>query len=145
MLLLNNVSPFILVQSGAPRPAKTRQNAQAEKEMENMEILGSVLRVEEGKLPLRLFNAQLRSLNYTQENRAEQLGRATRTIERWDREDKKRECLKHVFSREIVREDVPGKAMGAGRTEKINEILRCRFCGHERPGKTRFFHDLPTS
>lgn len=110
-----------------------------------MEILASVLRMEEGKLPLRLFNAQLRSLNYSQEDRAEQLGRVTRTIERWDQEDKKRECLKHVFSREIVREDVSEKVMRAGRSEKRIEILRCRFCGHERPGKTRFFHDLPSS
>ncbi len=125
-----------------PKPDKIGLVA---KEVEYMEILGSVLRIEEGKLPLRLFNAQLRSLNYSQEDRAEQLGRSPLTMERWDREDKKRECLKHVFSREIVRVDVSGKVMRAGRNEKIIEILRCRFCGQERQGKIRFFHDLPSS
>ena len=113
-----------------------------------MGILGSELGGDRGKKPLRGFNAYLRDfLNYTQEGRADQLGRDVRTIQRWDKEDRERRCATHVFTRETARETlkeyrwsmVQDRSTGASRTDKVTAIERCRYCVHERQRPT-FFH-----
>jgi len=104
-----------------------------------MTILGMMLGGNMGRKPLRVFNAVLRVLGYDDEDRADQLGRTPRTIGRWDKEDKERPCVGHVLTVEIRRKHIRGKTGGAGTKERITEVKRCRFCDHERPGKTRFF------
>ena len=54
-------------------------------------------------LPLRGENAYLRDLGYNQEQRADDLGRAQRTIERWDKEDRDAEFAEmHLPASEIL-------------------------------------------
>ena len=102
--------------------------------------LGITVAGGKGTKPYRGLNAYLRDvLGYGQEDRADQLGRRVRTIQRWDKEDRGRPCVQHLFTRETERGKAPSKPLGAGGSEKITEVERCRFCGFEKR-RTRFFH-----
>ena len=102
--------------------------------------LGITVAGGKGTKSMRGLNAYLRDvLNYKQEDRATQIGRVERTIQRWDKEDRAQPCVQHVFKRETAREKVPSKPLGAVSSEKITEVELCRFCGFEKR-RTRFFH-----
>jgi len=93
-----------------------------------------------GTTSIRGQNAYLRDvLGYKQEDRATQLGRVERTIQRWDQEDRGQPCVQHVFTRKTERENAPLKPVGAVSSEKITTVERCRFCGFEKR-RTRFCH-----
>ena len=96
-----------------------------------------------GTKPYRGLNAYLRDvLGYGQEDRADQLGRVERTIQRWDQEDRGQPCVQHVFTRKTERENTSLKPVGAVSSERITEVARCRFCGFEKR-RTRFCHIAP--
>ena len=102
--------------------------------------LGITVAGGKGTKSIRGQNAYLRDvLHYKQEDRATQLGRVERTIQRWDTEDRGQPCVRHVFTRKTEREKAPTKPVGAVSSERLNEIERCRFCGFEKL-RTRFCH-----
>ena len=102
--------------------------------------LGITVAGGKGTKSMRGLNAYLRDvLNYKQEDRATQIGRVERTIQRWDTEDRGQPCVRHVFTRKTAREKVPSKPLGAVSSERITEVERCRFCGFEKL-RTRFCH-----
>ncbi len=83
-----------------------------------------------GKRPLRVMNAFLRDvLGHDLGERSDEVCRTTRTLLRWDKEDRETSCVQHVFARETAKEDPPSKTGGTSWTKRTTEIQRCRFCG----------------